>query len=128
MKSYLSSVLLGLSLFAIASPPPLVFAQSSSQLQRSPQKVLEQILVSKKLESKWFSPQVLAAMPLPKLQEALDQLKTQARDELGAYKSVQFIQDDKYRIMFERGSVVATLQLDQDGGVTIIGFSNPEKL
>jgi hypothetical protein len=128
MKTYFSSFWLGLSLFAIASPPPLVLAQSFSQPQRSPQKVLERILVSKKLESKWFSPQVLEAMPLPKLQEALDQLRNNAREELGAYKSVQFIQDDKYRIMFERGSVVATVQLDQNGSVTIIGFSNPEKL
>jgi hypothetical protein len=127
MKTYFSSFCLGLSLFAIASPLKLVSAQSFAQEQRTPQSALEQIIFSNKLESQWFSPEVLQNIPLSRLQEAMNEIKTKAREELGEYKSMQFIQDDQYRVIFKRGSVIATIRLDQNGGISAIGFDNPKK-
>jgi hypothetical protein len=125
--SFLSSFLMGLSLIAISLPIDLVSALPISQTKRSPKTALEQVLVSQKLESKWFNPKVLEKIPLSKLQEMLEDLKAHAKAELGDYKSVQLIRDDTYRVVFERGVTIATIRLDPNGGITAIAFDNPEK-
>jgi hypothetical protein len=57
----------------------------------------------------------------------LDDLKSNAKNQLGDYKSVQMVKDDKYRILFEQGSVIATIRLNQGGRITAIGFDYPKK-
>jgi hypothetical protein len=128
MNTYISAFLLGLSLVTFSLPPDLVLALPTSQSKRSPQVALEQVLISPKLESKWFSPKILEKVPLSKLQESFDDLKAKAKEVFGDYKSVQFIQDDKFQVIYERGKAIATIRLDQNGGIASIGFDSPEKL
>jgi hypothetical protein len=127
LSSFFSSFFLGLSLITISLPSDLVSALPVSQSRRSPKTALEQVLISQKLESKWFNPKVLEKFPLSKLQEMLEELKAHAKAELGDYKSVQLIKDDTYRVLFERGVTIATIRLDPNGGITAIAFDNPEK-
>ncbi|MEE3719975.1 hypothetical protein V2H45_24875 [Tumidithrix elongata RA019] len=61
------------------------------------------------------------------IQEAIDRLKVEAKQEMGAYKSLQAIENNTFRIVFERGTVVARLQLDRSGRIAELSFENPEK-
>ncbi len=127
MNTYFSAFLLGFSLVTISLPPDLVLALPSSQSKRSPQSMIERVVTSNNLDSKWFNPIVFTKTPLPKLEETMDELRAIAKDEFGAYKSVQFIEGDKYRVLFERGAFQARISLDPNGSITSLTFENPEK-
>jgi len=126
MDTYFSAFLLGLSLVTISLPPDLVLALPTSQSKRSPQVALEQIMVSNKIEQNWLSPSLTDRISLPKFQDLIDDVKEKAKQYLGDYKSVQFVEGENYRIMFERGVVSAKIRLAQDGRITNISILSPE--
>ncbi|MEM8637383.1 MAG: serine hydrolase [Cyanobacteria bacterium P01_G01_bin.54] len=68
-------------------------------------------LFEQPLETSWFSPTFLQAVPAAQIEQLLGQIQ----QDLGAYQGVQDLGEGRYRVAFERGTIEAQVDLNATG-------------
>jgi hypothetical protein len=141
MKTYLAYLLLITSLIGLALPPLAVAKPKPADLTTvvapkviSPAAALHRLIVAEKLESSWFTPELLKAVDknsdVNALQLQRDITLKLGRFRYGNYKSVQPIGGDKYRVIFDRAepdAVIVKLLMDASGRIAAVGISEKNK-
>lgn len=87
----------------------------------SPESALARLFTASSLESAWFSDNFLQQVPLSQVQQILASLQ----QDLGAYQAIQ-TEGRNYRVIFERGTVLAWLALNTDGRIAGLFFQTPQ--
>ncbi len=143
MKIYLACLLLVTgSIFGFISPSMSV-AQSqpvtktkaaTTAKMTSPAALLNRLIVAKKLDASWFTPEFLKAVDknsdVGALQVQRDLSMKLGRFRYGNYKSVQPIGDNKYRVIFDRAepdAVIVKLMVDDKGRIAGVGIAEKNK-
>jgi hypothetical protein len=138
MKGYLaylliisSSIWMVMPTVAIAKPNPSTATPASSTTKViSPTAALERLIIAKKLEASWFTPEFLKAADLSTIQFQRDLSLKLGTMRYGNYKSVQLVKGDKYRIIFDRAepdAVIAKFQIDASGRIAGVGIAEKNK-
>jgi hypothetical protein len=140
MKTYLTYLLLTCSIWivmpplATAKPDPMGVSKTSAPKLISPAAALERLIVAKKLEASWFTPELLKAVDrnsdVGALQLQRDITMKLGRFRYGNYKSVQPIGNNKYRVLFDRAepdAVIVNLQVDASGRIAAVGIAEKNK-
>jgi hypothetical protein len=141
MKTYLAYLLLITSLIGLALPPLAVAKPKPADLTTvvapkviSPAAALHRLIVAEKLESSWFTPELLKAVDknsdVNALQLQRDVTLKLGRFRYGNYKSVQPIGGDKYRVLFDRAepdAVIVQLRMDASGRIAGVGIAEKNK-
>jgi adenosylcobinamide-phosphate synthase len=109
---------LALSLPALASPPPTMPSNSvpSTSQPLSPEAALERLWTAPQIQREWFADSFLNQIPV-----APEQIINELRGSLGAFRSIQS-EANGYRVLFERGSLKATIALNDRGQIISLFF------
>ncbi|WP_199302840.1 serine hydrolase [Oscillatoria sp. FACHB-1406] len=86
----------------------------------SPQAAIARLFTSPQIQSEWFAPSFLSVAPLTQIEEIVKQIN----GSLGKYREVQQ-EGDRYLIIFDRGSVPASIHLDEQGRFVGLFFGPP---
>jgi hypothetical protein len=139
MKIYLVYLALAISsIFGVAIPVRLAVAQPSTVVPKgkviSPVAALNRLIVAKKLEASWFTPEFLKAVDknsdVNAIQFQRDVTMKLGKLRYGNYKSIQPIGGDKYRIIFDRAepdAVIVKFNLDARGRIANVSISEKNK-
>jgi beta-lactamase class A len=95
--------------------PVLARTMQARTMQISPKAALERLLTAPSPQAEWFNEAFLAQVPLPQIQQILARLQ----QSFGAYQSVQ-AEGENYIIVFTRGKVVATIDVNESGQITTL--------
>lgn len=113
MNNYIPLMMISISLSHML-PAAIVYAAETKTVQ---QVAIERFFVADKLLPDWFTPNSLKQRSLVELQKKRDDLKTRIKQRYGNYKSVQLIEKNKYRIIFENADpnmVIAVFRFDSN--------------
>ncbi|MBW4614108.1 MAG: serine hydrolase [Desmonostoc vinosum HA7617-LM4] len=99
---------------------PLAQMPASSK-SISPKAALERLFTTKEIQKEWFATEFLAQIPLEKMQQIINTIKTQ----LGDYQNVQNNAQD-YLIIFSQGSVPTKINLNPKGQISGLLFEPPQ--
>jgi beta-lactamase class A len=105
----------GLALALLVAAPP------TSADAITPQAALERLFTSDTIRQEWFAPAFLA-------QVSVDQVKgivAQLEGSLGNYKRIDLPATDNLTVVFDKGSVPATIHLDDQGRIDGLFFRPP---
>lgn len=105
------------------TPTPNVFvtgaqAFTMAQASISPEIALERLFTEPVLETDWFTPIFLSQVPV-----APEQIIRDLQASLGEFQSLQ-PEGDGYRVVFERGTLLALIRLNADGQIAGLLFQD----
>jgi len=89
-----------------------------AQAQLSPSMALERLFTAPAVEREWFTDSFLNQIPVPP-----EQIIRDIQGQLGAFQVVQ-AEGDRYRLLFEWGSLQAAIALNPQGQITGLLFQN----
>jgi beta-lactamase class A len=98
----------------LVQPQPIL----ARTMQISPKAALERLLTAPSPQAEWFDDAFLAQVSLPQIQQILVGLQ----QSFGAYQSVQ-AEGENYIIVFAKGKVVATIDVNESGQITTLLLS-----
>lgn len=108
--------------FALSAPA--VLAQTSTQpdpqAELTPAAALARLFTAETWEEGWFTPEVLAQVPIAQLQMIVGQIASGLGEFLGVEGS-----GTQYQVVFTEGSVPTTIVLDTQGRIAGLWFSAP---
>lgn len=86
----------------------------------APQAAIERLFIAPQVQSEWFTPEFLQAVPVAQIEQIVKQLEA----ALGNYQEVQ-PEGSNYLILFDRGAVPARITLDPQGRIAGLFFETP---
>ncbi len=95
-------------------------ARADTAAGLTPQAALVRLFTADHVDADWFAPAFLSQVSAAQVETIVGQLKAQ----LGAFKSVK-PEEQKYRVLFERGDDLASIRLDDNGRIVGLFFEVP---
>jgi beta-lactamase class A len=89
----------------------------------APQAALEQLFIAPQIQSEWFTPEFLQAVPVSQIEQIVKQLKA----TLGNYQSVRQ-EGSHYLVLFDGGVVPTRITLDPQGRIAGLLFEAPRPM
>ena len=101
----------------------LTGGRSAPAFAQAPEEdALARLFTSEAASADWFTPELLAEVPLADLQAIIDGV----RGSLGGFVAVEPVAPGEYTVRFTSGSVAAQIALDAEGRIAGLFFGPPQ--